>query len=63
MKKQAQEYAGKCSKCGTVYISEDRYTVCPVCGKPLTVEEVLLKPLGESVGGGTPYINSSTITI
>jgi hypothetical protein len=46
MKSQTREYEGKCTACKMVYVSEDRYTVSPVCGEPLVVAEVIVKPLG-----------------
>ena len=33
--KKPREYTAKCPKCKMVYVSEDLWKVCPVCGKPL----------------------------
>jgi predicted RNA-binding Zn-ribbon protein involved in translation (DUF1610 family) len=46
MKMPAREYSAECTTCKTVYVAEDRYECCPVCGKPLVVRASLLKPLG-----------------
>lgn len=43
---QTHERRGTCNKCHAVYVGDDLYTFCPVCGEPLEVKKLPLKPLG-----------------
>ena len=44
---QTHERRGTCVKCHAVYVGDDLYTFClRVCGEPLEVKKLPLKPLG-----------------